>query len=405
MTHVLPTGWEEKTLCEVCEIISGTTPDTKNPKYWDGNNYWITPAELTEDKIFINDCRRKITDLAVQHCSLRPMPRGTVIFSSRAPIGKLAINNIHTLYCNQGFKNFVCSKAIHNKFLYYFLKLNTPLLISLGKGTTFKEISKSTVSKVRICFPAIPEQKRIVEKLDKIFADIDKAKENTQKNLTNAKEIFYSSLNNIFTGKMNGWKEKTLGGLCETITKGTTPTTNGYHFVQNGINFVKIETIDINGNFIKNKFSFISEECHNSQARSKLQEGDILYSIAGALGRSSIVTKDILPANTNQALAIIRLKKDAQVIPQFIHVVLRTNAALQQIEKYKGGVAQQNLSLKQISDFRIFVPSLSEQKRIVEKSNTLSAKTQELEQIYTKKLADLDELKQSVLQQAFSGKL
>jgi restriction endonuclease S subunit len=156
-----------------------------------------------------------------------------------------------------------------------------------------------------------------------------------------------------------------LGDLCSKITKGTTPTTNGFNFVENGINFIKIESITDSGGFIKEKFAFIDDECHNSLKRSQLKENDILFSIAGALGRVAIVDKDILPANTNQALAILTLNED--VFARYIYWILKSGDILKEIEKLKTGVAQLNLSLTQINEIKIPLPPLSIQQEIVSK--------------------------------------
>ncbi|MEK6303748.1 MAG: restriction endonuclease subunit S [Acidobacteriota bacterium] len=163
----------------------------------------------------------------------------------------------------------------------------------------------------------------------------------------------------------NEWPVKRLGDLSDVITKGTTPTSVGHAFVPEGINFVKVESISENGQFIENKLARITQECHNALRRSQLKSGDILFSIAGALGRTAFVTEDIVPANTNQALAIISLRKSDDVSPEFVLKALSTGIVLEQIEKFKGGVAQQNLSLAQVRDFQITLPPLPEQLRIV----------------------------------------
>jgi type I restriction enzyme, S subunit len=163
----------------------------------------------------------------------------------------------------------------------------------------------------------------------------------------------------------NGWPTKRLGDLCELVTKGTTPTSIGHAFAQSGINFVKVESIATTGQFIEDKLARITPECHSALRRSQLKAGDILFSIAGALGRTAFVTDDILPANTNQALAIIRLRRDPSVSPKFVLKALATGVVLEQIEKFKGGVAQQNLSLAQVQDFEIALPPLTQQQRIV----------------------------------------
>lgn len=161
------------------------------------------------------------------------------------------------------------------------------------------------------------------------------------------------------------WPTTTLGEITEVITKGTTPTSIGFDFVDRGINFVKVESIDLKGHFVRDKFAYIDENCHAALRRSQLAEGDILYSIAGALGRTARITADVLPANTNQALAIVRLKKSGNILPEFVLYALSPSLVRDQIEKQRGGVAQQNLSLSQLAGFRIPLPSLLEQQRTV----------------------------------------
>jgi len=154
-----------------------------------------------------------------------------------------------------------------------------------------------------------------------------------------------------------------LGDISQKITKGTTPTSIGFKFETQGINFIKIESISVNGAFKENKFSFISGACNDALKRSQLIEGDILFSIAGALGRVGLVNKNVLPANTNQALSIIRLNED--INRNYIFWSLKSKIILEKIAKLKVGVAQYNLSLKQISELQIPLPPLSVQEEIV----------------------------------------
>ena len=155
-----------------------------------------------------------------------------------------------------------------------------------------------------------------------------------------------------------------LGDIATTITKGTTPTTIGFPFVDTGINFVKIESIDEAGNFLPDRFAHITDECNRKLGRSILEENDILFSIAGAIGRTAIVPKSVLPANTNQALAIIRIPSNA-INLQFVLYALQSRAVAEQSEKQKQGVAQLNLSLKNIADIQIPLASSEKQAEIV----------------------------------------
>ena len=154
-------------LGDVCKIVSGTTPKSNIPEYWDGEINWITPAELNDDTTFIYESQRKITEQAVRDSSLKSFPAGTVILSSRAPIGKVAIAGVE-MYCNQGFKNLICSERIHNKYLFWFLKSKTDFLNSLGRGATFKEISKTIVENIDIPLPSIKDQKKYAAILNKV---------------------------------------------------------------------------------------------------------------------------------------------------------------------------------------------------------------------------------------------
>ena len=167
-------------LGDICEIVSGSTPKTGVAEYWDGDVKWITPAELNDESYIINDSVRKITRQAVRETGLTPFPAGTVILSSRAPIGKVAIAGCE-MYCNQGFKNLICSEKINNRYLYWFLKGNTEYLNSLGRGATFKEISKQIVSAIEINVPDISRQKEVVCQLEKVSEIIQLRKQELQK--------------------------------------------------------------------------------------------------------------------------------------------------------------------------------------------------------------------------------
>lgn len=191
-------------------------------------------------------------------------------------------------------------------------------------------------------------------------------------------------------------KKVRLGDIATVITKGTTPTTLGYNFVDDGVNFVKIESITENGEFLTDKFAHISDECNRKLSRSQLQRNDLLFSIAGAIGRTAIVTEDILPANTNQALAIIRVPEGV-VDYSYLKYVLQSPDIVEQFEKKKQGVAQLNISLKDIGDFVIPLRTTEEQKTVVD---TLD-KVTELVALRKEQLAKLDQLVKSRFAELF----
>lgn len=209
-------GWEYKKLGEVCEVVSGSTPKTNVPEYWGEGHYWVTPAELNDTIVYIDKTERQITDEALTKTKLRLLPVGTVLLSSRAPIGKVAITKTE-MYCNQGFKNCICSDSIYNKYLFYFLRLKKEYLNSLGRGATFKEISKSIVESITIPLPPKSTQLTIVSELDKIN-ELIRLKKGQLKDYDNlAQSIFYEMFGDPVEND-KGWEVKELGQLCEVTS-------------------------------------------------------------------------------------------------------------------------------------------------------------------------------------------
>lgn len=163
----------------------------------------------------------------------------------------------------------------------------------------------------------------------------------------------------------------TLRDISEIITKGTTPTTVGYAFLDSGVNFIKVESIDEEGNFVAAKIAKISQECNEKLKRSQLKKDDILISIAGVIGRIALVNDKVLPANINQALALVRIK-DKRLNLRYLKKILQSEYVTKQYEIQKQGVAQINLSLKNVGDIVVPVPSIDEQQRIADELDKVS---------------------------------
>ena len=232
-------------LGEICEIISGSTPKTGIPEYWDGTQKWITPAELNEDTYIITDSIRKLTELGVEKAGLSSFPEGTVILSSRAPIGKVAIAGCE-MYCNQGFKNLICSEKINNHYLYWFLKGRTEYLNSLGRGATFKEISKQIVSNIEIDVPPIEQQKRAVNQLEKANAIIRLRKQQLQK-LDELVKARFVELFGDLKSNSKGWPIVAFTE-CAKIDTNMIHDFNGYEdYPHIGIDSIEKETGRLSG--------------------------------------------------------------------------------------------------------------------------------------------------------------
>ena len=204
-------------LGDVCTVVSGSTPKSTVPEYWDGDIKWITPAELSNDTYIINDSARHITALGVAKTGLKSFPAGTVILSSRAPIGKTAIAGCE-MFCNQGFKNLICSEKIDSKYLYYFLSGKTDYLNSLGRGATFKEISKAIVENIEIPLPEVEEQKRIAACFERLLRLIQLQKAELEELDKLVKSRFIELFGMPGTDAF-GWGLVPLGSICNINPK------------------------------------------------------------------------------------------------------------------------------------------------------------------------------------------
>lgn len=259
-------------LGEICKIVSGSTPKTGIPEYWDGDVKWITPAEISDDSYIIEDSVRHITELGVQKTGLTSFPKGTVILSSRAPIGKVAIAGCE-MYCNQGFKNLICSEIIDNKYLYWFLKGNTEYLNSLGRGATFKEISKQIVSGIEIVVPGIERQKETVEALEKVSEIIHQRKQELQI----LDDLIKARFVEMFDGR---YPEDTLLNLCNIIDyRGKTPEK-----VEKGLPFITAKNVKMHHMSMEPR-EYISKETYDKvMVRGFPKEGDVVFTTEAPLG-------------------------------------------------------------------------------------------------------------------------
>lgn len=200
------------------------------------------------------------------------------------------------------------------------------------------------------------------------------------------------------------WEIRKFGHLIKLITKGATPTSYGFDFQDEGINFIKVESIEKNGKFIPSKFNYISQECNNFLSRSKMKEGDLLFSIAGALGRVAIVDSTILPANTNQALSIIRIDA-SKLLVEYVFYALKSDYSMYQIEDNTVQSAQANLSMESIKEFKILIPSFKEQYELVDYLNKETLKIDSIVHKVQENIALLEEYKTSLIHHVVTGKI
>lgn len=377
-------------LGDICEIVSGSTPKTGVAEYWDGDVKWITPAELNDESYIINDSVRKITRQAVRETGLTPFPAGTVILSSRAPIGKVAIAGCE-MYCNQGFKNLICSEKINNRYLYWFLKGNTEYLNSLGRGATFKEISKQIVSDIEVIVPEISRQKEVVCQLEKVSKIIQLRKQELQKldELVKARfvELFGDPVDNPM-----GWATKQLQEIVSddcTISYGIVQTGDDQ---EEGVPVFR--PIDIvNHTPLRSELKKTTEEISQKYRRTILKGREMLITVRANIADTCIVGEEFSGCNVGRGIVPIRTKEN-EVILEFLKYLIDSKHLNDNIKALAKGITLIQLNMEDLREVTLIIPPIEEQKSFVEFAKQVDKSKAAVQQGLEKALLLFDSLMQ-----------
>ena len=197
----IPEKWEIKKVKYLFSVVNGATPKSSVPEYWDGDIMWITPADMSFEMFEIKDSRQKITAAGLASCGTTLVPNGSIVISTRAPIGQICIAG-KELCTNQGCKTLVCFEELCNEYFYYYLKVQANVLNMLGRGTTFLELSSRDLEDFLLLLPPLAEQKEIAAYLDKKCGDIDALREHNKNIIESLQEYKQSLIYEAVTGKI-----------------------------------------------------------------------------------------------------------------------------------------------------------------------------------------------------------
>lgn len=399
--------WKVKKLGKICKIELGKTPSRGNKVFWDieknSNNVWLSIADLlnTNGNI-VSDSKEYVSDEGAKISKI--VKEGTLLVSFKLTLGRLAFAGID-LYTNEAIAALCIENdmELSKYFLYYSLKHFDWDAATEGdvkiKGRT---LNKEKLKKIDIQFPCLIEQQRIVTILDEAFDAIARARENAEKNLQNARELFESYLQNVFANPGDGWEAKKWGELCDFVRGPFGGSLKKSVFKEKGY-VVYEQKHAIHDNFNQLRY-FIDEYKFNEMIRFEVKPGDLIMSCSGTLGRVAIVPVGIPRGIINQALLKLTPKKG--VSAHFLKHWLRSKIFQDIIYKYSGGAAIANVpSAKILKHIKIPFPKIEEQNLIVNKIEIVLYEVKKLEVIYKQKLADIEELKKSILQKAFNGEL
>lgn len=389
--------WQIKRLGEVATVIAGQSPaGTNYNRDGKGIPFYQGKKEFTEK--YIASPTTWTTEITKEATS------GDILMSVRAPVGPVNFST-QNICIGRGLAAIRPNRLIDKEYLFNFLVKHEGEIVG-NTGAVFNSINKSQIENILLPLPPLPEQKRIVAVLDEAFDAIAKAEENAEKNLANTRELLENQLQSIFTQRKNGWMKKTLADLCEIkhgfAFKSEFFSRNGKHVLLTPGNFYESGGYRDRGE----KQKYYSGEIPKGFILSK---GDLLVAMteqaAGLLG-SPILIPESGKFLHNQRLGLVTKKQDVAWANEFFFHVFNTKPVRQAIHDSASGVKVRHTSPAKIGEVCVTFPaSLTEQRAIVDKFTALAQETQRLVAIYQRKLADLKELKKSILQKAFSGEL
>jgi len=434
-------GWEIKKLGDVCKVIAGQSPEGKfYNNDMKGLPFYQGKKEFAEK--FIGEPTTWTTKIT------KEAEADDILMSVRAPVGPVNFST-QKICIGRGLAAIRVGNLIDKEFLFNYL-LNLENEIIGNTGAVFNSINKTQIEEISIPLPPLPEQQRIVAILDEAFAAIAKAKANAEQNLKNAKELFDSYLQSVFAGKASElgfeglkddrikdktksvntdtdknkiqkifksfnpinhnsdndeiWEEKTLGEVADTWGRIGWKGLTAKEYKSEGPLFISVHSLNY-GDYVDFRDAFhISQERYDESPEIMLKKDDILICKDGAgIGKLGIIPKLTEQATINSSLLLIRCNKNVKT--KFLYYYLRSPHFQSIVKSRLMGSTTPHLYQRDIVTFPILIPMISEQSKIVNILDSLSIKCKDLDAIYQKKIEDLDELKKSILQKAFSGGL
>ena len=390
-------------LSDIGEVVGGATPSTKNPDNYDGNIAWITPKDLAGyNKVYISKGERNITEMGFKSCSTKILPKNSVLFSSRAPIGYVAISE-NDLCTNQGFKSIIPNNKIDYKFLYYLLKHNKNYIASKGSGSTFKEVSGSVMKGIELSIPKnIHDQKKI----SKILFNIDKKIELNNEINNN----LYEFNNKLFEEKIlnnaekDDWEEYLLSDISKMI--------NGYSYKGNelveksNIGMATIKNFERTGGFKLDGFKdIVPQKCKSDHY---VKPFEILVACTDLTQNADIIGNAIMLLNNANYDEIIMSMDLVKLIPitdivnnYMLYAIVNSKDFKNFALRYKSGTTVLHVNKNCFKEYTIKLPNYN---TIKDLSKVFEGNYKKISQIVDEN-RKLEELRDTLLPKLMNGEI
>ena len=383
-------------LSDVATVVNGGTPKSKVAEYWGGDVQWLTPKDMGQmEGREISETPRTITQAGLKGSSARLVPSGSVILSTRAPIGHLAMNTVPMAF-NQGCRGIVPSDKLDPVYLYHFLNMSRDLLNELGSGTTFKELSATNLKSVKVPLPPLEEQQRIVAVLDEAFEGLARARAHAEANLQNARELFESIKADELSYSGSDRQEVILSDVAEITSGLVDPREDDY-----------AEMLHLGaGNMITGTDELVDVKTAREE---KLKSGKYLFD------ELTVLYSKIRPYLRKAARPDFQGLCSADVYPltpkpdrldrDFLFHLLLGNDFTEYAISGSDRAGMPKVNRNHMFAYRFGLPPLEAQRRIATVIDEAHISCSDLVELAKKKLQDLDDLRQSLLQKAFAGEL
>ena len=429
-------GWKQLTLKDIGKIVSGGTPSTQESRYWGDEVAWITPADLSGyQSKFIAKGRKSISKEGLVSSSAKLIPKGSVLFSSRAPIGYVVIA-ANELATNQGFKNIIPNELIKSEYLFYYLKASKKLVEDRASGTTFKEISASKFAEIPIPVPPLEQQESIVLRIEELFSELDKSIEDLKTAQQQLKVYRQSVLHWAFEGKLTnghvsdgslvriqsgsqtengswnqnpmgsqageqlpeGWKWLRIDEICEVVRGGSPRPAGDPKYYDGDIPFLKVADLTKSENVYLTTYTYSIKEAGLKKTRQVEPETLLISNSGATLGVPKICK---IKATINDGIAAF-LNLDPR---SNLYLYYFWKSKTKELRNIDQGAAQPNLNTNLLKSYKIPYCSFEEQQIVVKEIETRLSVADKLEETISQSLQQAEALRQSILKQAFEGEL
>lgn len=354
MTSKPPFGGEIVRLGDVCDVVGGATPKTSEPAFWDGDIKWATPAEIGDETHVLTDTVKHLTKAGYESASLHMMPAGTVLLTTRAPIGKVALAGSE-MCCNQGFKCLVCSDSVNNEWLYRYLKHRSSQLQSMGTGATFKELSKRAVSDLQVVLPPMQAQLDVAANLNAVERVIHLV----DAELSKLDELVKSRFVEMFGG--GSWPARLISELATDIRYGTSKKASDeglYTYLRMNnmtddgrLDFSDTKRITLDGSEL--------EKC-------LVRKGDLLFNRTNS--REKVGKTAVFEEDEPMVIAgyIIRVRLGQDIRSPYLSAYMNLPHIKESLRAMaKGAVHQANINAKQLGSIQVPVPPIALQDEFI----------------------------------------